>query len=241
MTEKQVCPNCGNEVSGKFCNQCGLKLEVALEAVGKTIEVREPPSPARPVRQGDGPVPATRVKPGSVIGQTEGIAFTDKVHGVLEQATEELVWQGKPSLVLLVRLVLRYAVLIAITAVLPFDSFGLNAAIILVWLALFVLQMVVRFLKLRATRYRISTERIEVSTGVLSRSTRTYETHQTKDISIHRPFPISFLGAANLDVRGKNWFIQLLGVPADHSEAIRDALRESGRREAARADLIEWR
>jgi hypothetical protein len=33
----------------------------------------------------------------------------------------------------------------------------------------------------------------------------------------------------------------MLGVPADHSEAIRDALRESGRREAARADLIEWR
>lgn len=64
---------------------------------------------------------------------------------------------------------------------------------------------------------------------------------QAKDISIHRPFPISFLSAANLDIRGKNWFIQLLGVPADHSEAIRDALRESGRREAARADLIEWR
>lgn len=106
---------------------------------------------------------------------------------------------------------------------------------------LFVLQLVVRFLKLRSTRYRISTERIEMSSGVLSRSTRTYETHQSKDISIHRPFPISFLGAAHLDIRGKNWFIRLQGIPAEHSEAIRDALRESGRREAARADLIEWR
>jgi hypothetical protein len=238
MTEEQVCPNCGNEVSGKFCNQCGLKLEVALEAVGKTIEVAEPP---RPVRQGDGPIPATRVKPGGVIGQTQGIAFTDKVHGVLEQATEELVWQGKPSMVLLVRLVLRYAVLIAIAAALPFDDFGPNAAIIQVLLGFFALQMVVRFLKLRSIKYRISTERIEMSSGFFSRSTRTYETHQTKDIAIHRPFPISFLGAANLEVRGKNWFIRMLGVPADHSEAIRDALRESGRREAARADLIEWR
>jgi hypothetical protein len=101
--------------------------------------------------------------------------------------------------------------------------------------------MVVRFLKLRSIKYRISTERIEMSSGFFSRSARTYETHQTKDIAIHRPFPISFLGAANLEVRGKNWFIRMLGVPADHSEAIRDALRESGRREAARADLIEWR
>ena len=102
-------------------------------------------------------------------------------------------------------------------------------------------QLLFRFLKLRGLKYRISTERIEVASGVLSRSTRTYEAHQAKNISIHRPFPISFLGAAHLDVVGKGWAIRILGAPADHAEAIRDAVRESGRREAARADLIEWR
>ena len=174
------------------------------------------------------------------MGSTDGIAFTDKVHHVLGQATEELVWQGSPSLVLLAGLVLRYFVLILGALLLPFAPQA-KAAVVGVLFVLGLFQLLFRFLKLRGLKYRISTERIEVASGVLSRSTRTYEAHQAKNISIHRPFPISFLGAAHLDVVGKGWAIRILGAPADHAEAIRDAVRESGRREAARADLIEWR
>lgn len=240
MTDLQACPKCGHQGSGRFCARCGVELALALDAVGVAVDIVQPPVRPRPVGQPGRAVPATSVKPGGVMGSTQGVAFTDKVHEVLGRTSEELVWQGSPSLTLLVGLVLRYLVVIAVVFFLPFEPEAL-ATVVGILAVLGVLQLLLRFAKLRTTKYRISTERIEVATGMLSRSTRTYETHQAKDISIHRPFPISFLGAAHLNVIGKGWAIRVLGVPAEHAEAIRDAVRESGRREAARAELIEWR
>jgi uncharacterized membrane protein YdbT with pleckstrin-like domain len=214
---------------------------MALEAASTEIDVVPQPVSVQQSRASDERTAApTRTPPKGVMGKTEGVAFTDKVHDVLERTQEDLIWQGSPSMVLMVGLVLRYVFLIGVALSVPIGG-EIKAMIVLPLFGLFVLQLVLRFLRLRTTKYRISTERIEITSGWLSRSTRTFEAHEAKDISIHRPFPISFLGAANLDVVAEAWAIEVLGVPADHAEAIRDAVRESGRREAARVDLIQWR
>ncbi len=251
MTEVRTCQKCGHQGAGRFCPMCGFQMGMVVETTGAEIDVIQPAVPVKQARPAQPTVAPTQVQPGGVMGQTEGVAFTDKVHDVLGQAREALVWQGSPSLALLVGLILRYAFLMGLAAFafsalatapgaspIPAD---IPALVFMVLGGLGCLQLVLRFFKLRATRYRISTERIEVSTGVLSRATDTYEAHQATDIAIRRPFPISFLGASNLEIRGKGWYIRVLGVPAQHAEAIRDAVRESGRREGARPDLIQWR
>ena len=68
---------------------------------------------------------------------------------------------------------------------------------ILIW-AGFALLMIVQYLRVRTTRYQITTERLRVTTGILSTETDELELRRVRDFRIVRPFLARMLGLGHI-------------------------------------------
>ena len=91
---------------------------------------------------------------------------------------ERVVWEGKPSQLV--------------------NAGSFAACGLLVWLVVPIFVAVQRFLELHHTRYRLTNERFEITTGVLSRRTEQLELYRVKDLSIEEPFVLRLAGFGNL-------------------------------------------
>lgn len=90
-------------------------------------------------------------------------------------------------------------------------------------------------LRLKNIRYKMSSQRLTVESGIFSKTTNTYEIHQLNSAGqIHRPFFLRLFGRANLWVG-----VWLTGIR--HPEAVRDLVRNAGQIEASRIDKARWR
>ncbi|PTM59179.1 PH domain-containing protein [Desmospora activa] len=111
---------------------------------------------------------------------------------------EETLWEGSPSHVA----VLGTYLLCLLLCVLIVPIFYA------IWVGI----------KLKSTRYRLTTERLQITTGILSKKTEVVELYRVKDMTLEQPF---FL---RLFSRGK---IRLITsdqtMPQVHLEAIADA------------------
>lgn len=95
-----------------------------------------------------------------------------------EEIREEVVWEGATSHVARIGTYL----LCLVTCVLVVPIF------IALWVAV----------KLKSTRYRVTTERIRVTTGILSKETDEIELYRVRDLRLEQPFLYRIFGKGNL-------------------------------------------
>lgn len=112
-------------------------------------------------------------------------------------------------------------------------SIASKAAYAMVILA--VLALVKRLLQNRCTSYRLSSQRLFIRSGILSRTEVPIEVHRLSNATIHQPFLLRLGGASNLHFNG----LSLWGLR--NPEVVRDLIRTAGQLEAQRADKFRYR
>jgi membrane protein YdbS with pleckstrin-like domain len=118
---------------------------------------------------------------------------------------------------------------------------GINIFIpcfLLSWLLFPIIVAVIEWLRLRTTNYKVTSERIIVTSGILSRLTEEIEIYRIRDIAVEVPFLLRLVGKANLRFISKDKTapdITLLGLDdvINLKEAVRnniETLRTTKRR-----------
>lgn len=97
---------------------------------------------------------------------------------------ESVVWQGKPS---------------QLVNLGTFVTCGL-----LLWLVVPIFVAAQRFLELHFTRYKLTSERFEITTGVLARRIEQLELYRVKDLSVEEPLLQRMVGLGNLIVHSSD-------------------------------------
>ena len=130
------------------------------------------------------------------------------------QSAEQTVWQGSPSQTvnLPVYLTLGLGVIVATVGLLflrsstaPSATEGVSARAAYPWIivAIWVLcgiGALVTYLKVSTTKYVLTTERLRVTTGVLSTITQDLELRRVRDSVILRPFWARVMGLGHVQV-----------------------------------------
>lgn len=113
-------------------------------------------------------------------------------------AGETVIWQGSPSqwtnfgsYVFALLLAAGVMVVYFLTAVGPLVLLGLLPPVLLIF---------ARWLSTRSQRYEVTTERIRVTTGILSRRTTELELYRVRDYTVVEPFWLRLIGRGNLIV-----------------------------------------
>jgi uncharacterized membrane protein YdbT with pleckstrin-like domain len=127
---------------------------------------------------------------------------------------EQTVWQGRPSalvdlpfyLTLLVGAVLAtIALLVLLPAARPSPEAATTAnlfgwVIAALWIGCVAIALS-RWILRRATRYVLTTERLRITTGVLSTETEDIELRRVRDSSVARPFALRLVGLGDVRLR----------------------------------------
>jgi uncharacterized membrane protein YdbT with pleckstrin-like domain len=129
-------------------------------------------------------------------------------------APEQTVWRGTPSLLAELPRVLGQAAVAAVATVglralahgTPHPEIGardptriftwLTAGVWIAW----ALAALTAPLRARATRYVLTTERLRVTTGLLSTTTEDVELRRVRDLTVMRPFFLRLLGLGHVMV-----------------------------------------
>jgi hypothetical protein len=163
-------------------------------------------------------------------------AVTSRARQILRQSDEGMVWEDSPTPMLLFGTAVKWA-LVNVAAFLWAAGSGSGWGWVLIWMLAATVHLALKFFELKGTRYRMTSQRLEMTAGMFTRATVTYELHHLGDATIVSPFLLRQVGRANLLVRGLNR--PLLGIR--EPEIVRDLLRDSGQWEAQRIDKIRWR
>ena len=149
----------------------------------------------------------------------------------ISQSTEQTVWQGSPSQMvnLPVYLTLGIGVIVATVGLLflrsgtvPNATDDVSARTLYPWIivAIWVLcgiAALISYLKVSTTKYVLTTERLRVTTGVLSTVTHDLELRRVRDSIILRPFWARLAGLGE---------IQILSADASTPRMILHAIRD---------------
>lgn len=103
------------------------------------------------------------------------------------------------------------------------------------FLAYLFYKLAQRFAQLKTTRYRMSSQRLILDRGILSRTSVPVELHNLGQAVIHQPLLLRLFKVSNVYVSG----ILLEGLR--NAELVRDLIRGAGQLEAQRTDKIRWR
>jgi membrane protein YdbS with pleckstrin-like domain len=93
----------------------------------------------------------------------------------------------------------------------------------------------------RSTRFEITTQRVRIMRGVLSRTRQDTELYRIDDIGLEEPLGMRLLGHAVLLLRSSDRstaVVRLYGIPG--LAAMADTLRECGLRERERLGVKVW-
>jgi membrane protein YdbS with pleckstrin-like domain len=133
---------------------------------------------------------------------------------VVSTTTESTVWRGTPSQMLN----FWTYVLCIVTSPLVVPLF------ILIW----------KWIELRCRVYEVTTERIQITTGVFSRQREEIELYRVKDTSFAQPFWMRIFGLGNITLHTSDARTPVVVIPAiSEAEAVRNQIR--GRVEALRS------
>lgn len=107
------------------------------------------------------------------------------------------------------------------------------------WVGILVLayqayQHLVWALRLKCIKYKMSSQRLIVESGIFSKTSNAYELHQLQSAQVSSPFFLRMYRCANLYVG-----VWLIGIR--NAEAVRDLIRNAGQIEAGRAEKARWR
>ena len=164
-------------------------------------------------------------------------------------ADEQIIYRGNPSVVtILGTLLLNAFLLIAI-----------GVGIVLVWqhlhgspvryaaFALLLIPLVIFLIKwiaLKFLTYEITSERIKITKGILSKRTDELELYRVKDTSLIEPLALRMFGAGNILVITSDAGtpqLELKGIPGakDIREKLRESVEECRVRKGARVMEME--
>jgi uncharacterized membrane protein YdbT with pleckstrin-like domain len=138
---------------------------------------------------------------------------------------ETIVWRGTPSHwtnfgTYLFCLILAAAVVAAYLLITPPEP------LILLGLALPVVWALTRWIGLRCLRYEITSERVKITTGLLSRQTNEIELYRVRDYTVVEPFWLRLVGCGNIvlvTADRSTPHIVLRAVP--HAATLKDQIR----------------
>jgi hypothetical protein len=226
------CQSCGAPLGGPFCAQCGAPgaagsaafIDVPATDGTQFLQPLPPPRPSSPappvVRSGHAQSIANVPTP--TLTATDDNRFTAAAEHVLNTVGERTVWQGKPSLVYLIKPIVGWTIFIALVAygisqiqdTPEVRSSGYDLNLVLLAIAAWALLKIgLKWLRLYNTRYRLSSQRLEKTEGALSRTTVTVELINIKRAVITEPFPWRIFGLGNLELdatTGERW--RLFGI-----------------------------
>jgi uncharacterized membrane protein YdbT with pleckstrin-like domain len=159
---------------------------------------------------------------------------------------EQLVWQGSPSQFLNFHVFLlcglAMAGLIAI-AVAFRQNLGVPMAYIVAGAAIIpFLIVLMKWLQIRFLRYELTTERLRLSQGVLSRSTDQVELYRVKDYILREPFLLRMFGLGDVVLETTDDSNPTVLLRAIHQPgSVRDQIRKHVeiRRDAKRVRITE--
>lgn len=142
-----------------------------------------------------------------------------------ETPQETLVWRGTPSQwtnfgAYLFCLILAAGVIAAYYLVVPAQP------LILLGLIVPFLWALSRWIAIRCQRYEVTSERVKITTGLLSRRTNEIELYRVRDYSIVEPFWLRLVGCGNvvlLTADSTSPSLVLRAVP--HAATLKDQIR----------------
>lgn len=143
------------------------------------------------------------------------------------EPAEALVWRGTPSQwtnfgVYFFCLLLAAGVVAAYFLVPPASQ----TPLILAGLALPALWMLGRWIATKCHRYEVTSERVKITTGLLSRRTSEIELYRVRDYSIVEPFWLRLVGCGNIVLQTADRTtpqVVLHAVP--HAATLKDQIR----------------
>lgn len=195
------CSKCNAEVVGRFCTACGKD---SAEPQGATIEV----AACNVTASGAAAQPALAREPGYVapvagvpvqsMGSTADNRFTHDAEFLLRNTGERIAWQGKPSIVSIAPRVIVWAVLLVFALMLAAAIH--HGGFILPLMLIAALHTGAGYLNWRHTTYRITSQRLEYSSGVFSCTTAASPLNRIGNVTILRPFPWNILGLGHLEL-----------------------------------------
>jgi uncharacterized membrane protein YdbT with pleckstrin-like domain len=159
---------------------------------------------------------------------------------------ETIVWQGHPSQILNLHIFLLCALvaagLIAIAYVFR-ENLGIPGMYIVAGAAIIPLLFAfIKWLQVKFRRYELTTERLRLRSGILSRKTDEIELYRVKDYVLHEPFMLRLWGLGDIVLTttdDANPSVLLKAI--DSAETLRDHIRKHVelRREAKRVRITE--
>jgi hypothetical protein len=91
------------------------------------------------------------------------------------------------------------------------------------------------YLKIKSTKYKMSSQRITIESGIFSKVVATYELHKLQNGQVFKPWNLRLFGRDNLYVSG----VPLNAIK--NAEAVRDLIRNAGQIEASRVEKARFR
>ena len=140
-------------------------------------------------------------------------------------AQEQELWRGTPSQLLNLRLYTIWIIILAIAIIAGVIQKEYFIALI-VLVPLCILQCVWAILKIRATRYVVTTQRVQVVRGIFSKDVQEIELFRVKDTSVHQTLFLRLFSLGNIrilsgDSSNPSVFLSAIPKPVDLRERLR--------------------
>lgn len=158
---------------------------------------------------------------------------------ILSRDPEPTVVQVRPvALAVLFPAIFKWLLLVIVVLVIA-TALG-QPVYTLVAVAIAAVALAAAYGPLTATLYRVTSQRIEITAGMMSQHTVTRESYELGDARIDKPFHYRLFGAGDLRIDSRvGAAVVLRAIP--NAEVVRDLIRGSGQFEAARFEKARWR
>ncbi len=152
-------------------------------------------------------------------------------------AGEQELWRGHPSQILNVRLYFAWGFILVLMAavlcapVLGMGRLGLDTtstliALVVIGLVAFI-HLGIRYYHLRAIEYIVTTQRVRVLSGLLSKDIQEIELFRVKDTMVHQSFVLRLFGLGTITIlSGDAHTPQLILTGVPHAIDLREKIRQ---------------
>jgi hypothetical protein len=166
-------------------------------------------------------------------------AASAQAQDILSRDPDPTVVQVRPvALAVLFPAILKW-LLVVIVALVIASALG-QPVLTLVAVAVGAVALAAAYGPLSATLYRVTSQRIEITAGMMSQHTVTRESYELGDARIDKPFHYRLFGAGDLTIASREGGVVVLrAIP--NADVVRDLIRGSGQFEAARFEKARWR
>lgn len=211
-----ICPNCGLEIpaDANFCTRCGAPVSPQGKATAAGTAAAAPPAPDSTTTTG-----------------SQYVLSSPPDH-----ASERDLWSEYPSMRtalpgIVASLVIGGAI-IAVLQYLPFTGHKTAQLVITIIVLVLVLgDMLRHYIRLHSIRYRLTTQRIFITHGLINKRTDEVELEKYKDVFVNQDFWDNIVGCGDIEVITSdvtNPTIRIIDIrdPIAKKETIRAAARE---------------